>query len=88
MQVRGRWDEVLAEFGNTPELNQGDVVIELVEPIDGLRSVIAASEQLIIAAEAGMVLGVICRLMDKRRLLIPWGNVAGIIDAPAGEARS
>ncbi len=81
MQVSSRWDEVLAQMGNKPDLNQGDVVIELANPVAGMQSVTAASEDMIIGAEAGQVVGLFVRLGDGRRLFIPGSNVTGIIDA-------
>jgi hypothetical protein len=85
MQVTNRWDQVLAEMGNKPDLNQGDVIIELVAPAGAMKSVTAASEQLIIGAEAGAVVGLFVHLADGRRLFIPGANIAGIIDAPKEE---
>ena len=84
MRVTGRWDQMLAEFGNTPDPNQGDVIIELGRPIAGMKSVTAASEHLTVSAEAGQIHGLSVVLDDGRHLLIPWSNVTGIIDAPAG----
>ena len=83
MQLSGRWDLTLAEFGNRPDLNQGDVIIELGTPIDGMKSFTAASEKMTISAEGGQVLGLSVVLGDGRRLFVPWLNVTGIIDAPA-----
>lgn len=85
MQLSSRWDEVLAEMGNKPDLNQGDVVIDLIAPAGGMKSVTAASENMIIGAEAGAVVGLFVKLPDGRRLFIPGVNIAGIIDAPKTE---
>ena len=82
MQVSSRWDQVLAEMGNKPDLNQGDVVIELDKAVAGQQSITAASEDMIIGAEAGQVVGLFVTLEDGRRLFIPGINVTAIVDAP------
>lgn len=73
----------MAEFGNRPDLNQGDVIIEVGKPVAGLKSVTAASEHLTVSAEAGQIHGLSVQLDDGRHLFIPWSNVTAIIDAPA-----
>lgn len=83
VQVIGNWDQQLAQFGNKPGLNEGDVLIVLSTPVDGMKSVRCAAADLFVGDEAGSVIGLLLVLPDGRHLLVPWANVVGIIDAPA-----
>jgi hypothetical protein len=83
MRLIGHWDQELAQLGNKPGLNEGAVVIELAVPVAGSNSITADSTDLAVGAEGGQVVGLFVTL-DGRRLFIPWSNVTGIIDAPAG----
>ena len=83
VRVNSRWVQELEQFGNKPGLNQGDVVIELDKPVDGLQSITVASDKVSFGAEAGSVVGVTVELGDGRHLFVPWSNVIGFIDAPA-----
>ena len=83
MRVIGHWDQELAQFGNKPGLDEGDVIVELAVPVDGMKSVRCATSDLQVGAEGGQVIGVFPRLPDGRHLFIPWLNVIGIIDAPS-----
>jgi hypothetical protein len=47
-----------------------------------MSSVTVDSDQLIIGAEAGQIVGLFVHLDDGRRLFIPGANVTGIVDAP------
>jgi hypothetical protein len=83
MRIIGHWDQVLAQFGNQPGLDEGEVLIELAQPIGGAESLRVPIGELDAAAEAGAVVGLFTRTSDGRRLFIPWSNVTGISDAPS-----
>jgi hypothetical protein len=76
-----RWDQALAQFGNRPGLNAGDITIELGTPIEGKDTYTVPSDAVSFGAEGGGVIGLAVELDDGRHLFIPWGNVTGIIDA-------
>jgi hypothetical protein len=81
MKLSGRWDQELAQFGNLPGLNRGDVTIELATPVEGKNAYTVDSDDVTFGAESGNVIGLTLQLADKRHLLIPWSNVTGIVDA-------
>lgn len=83
VRINTRWVQELEQYGNEPGLNQGDVVIELGTPIDGMEKITVASDKVSFGAEAGTVVGVSVELDDGRHLFVPWANVTGFIDAPA-----
>lgn len=83
VRVNTRWVQELEQFGNEPGLNQGDVVIELDKPVDGMQSITVASDKVSFGAEAGSVVGIVVELDDGRHMFVPWANVTGFIDAPA-----
>jgi hypothetical protein len=85
MKLSGRWDQELAQFGNAPGLNAGDVTIELGTPVEGHDAYTVDSDAVTFGAESGNVIGLTIELADKRHLFIPWSNVTGIIDAAAGK---
>jgi len=81
MKISGRWDQELAQFGNLPGLNQGDVTIELAVAVEGKNAYTVSSDDVTFGAESGNVVGLTLLLADKRHLFIPWSNVTGIVDA-------
>jgi hypothetical protein len=81
MKLSGRWDQELAQFGNLPGLNQGDVTIELAIAVEGKNAYTVDSDDVTFGAESGNVIGLTLKLADKRHLFIPWSNVTGIVDA-------
>jgi hypothetical protein len=81
MKLSGRWDQELAQFGNAPGLNQGDVTIELAIAVEGKNAYTVDSDDVTFGAESGNVVGLTLLLADKRHLFIPWSNVTGIVDA-------
>jgi len=88
MHLQTYWHQFIAEQGNAPGAQQGDVVITLVQAVGGVSEVTVPSDDVTFAAEAGSLIGLQVRLTDGRRLFVNAGNLAGIIDAPAeGEAR-
>lgn len=91
--LTGFWQKFLADLGNEPGEQQGDVTVHLISPVGGMSSVTGPSGALTIAAEAGSVVGALMQI-DGRHLFIPAANIAGIVDAeareekPAGRRRS
>lgn len=83
--VNGFWTKFLAEAGNLPGDQQGDVTVHLNNPVEGMREVTCPSAGLTIAAEMGQLIGLQLKLADGRRLFVPAANVAGVIDTPAEE---
>jgi hypothetical protein len=81
MKLSGRWDQELAQFGNLPGLNAGDVTIELGVAVEGKNAYTVDSDDVTFGAESGNVIGLSLKLADKRHLFIPWSNVTGIVDA-------
>lgn len=81
MKLTGFWHDFLAEMGNEPGAQQGDVTIHFVQPVDGAGSVTGPSGAVQVAAEAGSFIGVMVSV-DGRRLFVPSTNVAGIVDTP------
>jgi len=80
--LNSSWVQFLGDVGNKPGAQQGDVVVELAAPVNGLSSVTCPSADLNVAVEAGQFIAVHVMLKDGRRLFVPAGNIAGIIDAP------
>lgn len=73
------------EAGNAPGAQNGDVVITLMEPVGGIKEVRVPSREVILAAEAGNLIGLQVIGHDGRRLFVSASNLAGIVDAPAEE---
>ena len=84
MKLTGFWHEFLAQMGNEPGAQQGDVTVHLVSPIEGASTVTGPSGALEAAAEAGSFIGLMF-MVNGRRLFIPAGNVAGIVDTAKEE---
>lgn len=82
MQLQGMWHVFMAEAGNAPGANKGDVVVTLMEPVGGVQEITVPSGDVAIAAEAGNLIGVQVMLPDGRHLFIGANNLAGMIDAP------
>jgi len=78
------WHKHLAEMGNAPGAQQGDVVIHLAAPIGGEHSFRVPSASVAAAAEGGSFLGLLMTLPDGRRMFVPAGSVPAVIDAPTG----
>jgi len=76
------WHEFMAEAGNAPGAQKGDVVVTLLQPVGGVGEATVPSNDVTIAAEAGNLIGVQLRLPDGRRLFINADNLAGMVDAP------
>jgi hypothetical protein len=83
-QLTGFYHEFLAELGNEPGQQQGDVTVLFVNPVDGAKEITGPSGALTIAAEAGSIVGVLVHL-DGRRMFIPGTNIAGIVDTAKKE---
>jgi hypothetical protein len=80
--LTGFWHPFLAEMGNKPGAQQGDVTVHLVSPVDGVSHITGPSGALTLAAEAGQFIGAMF-LIDGRRQFIPATNIAGIVDTGA-----
>jgi hypothetical protein len=87
MHLTGFWQGFLADSGNKPGAQQGDVTITLIQPVGGVSTTTVPSDSVHVAAEAGNLIAVQVVLPDGRHLFVPASNVAGIIDAPAGAAK-
>lgn len=86
MHLTSMWHPFLDDAGNAPGSQLGDVVITLALPVGGLQEVTVPSRSVQVAAEAGSLIAVQLVLPDGRHLFVPATNIAGIIDAPTGEA--
>lgn len=82
MHLATYWHEFMAAAGNKPGAQQGDVVVALINPVEGTGAFTVPSDAVTIAAEAGQMIGAQVVLPDGRHLFVPAGNLAGIIDAP------
>jgi hypothetical protein len=78
--LTGFWHGFLAEMGNKPGAQQGDVTVHLVSPVGGTSTITGPSGALTLAAEAGQFIGAMF-LIDGRRQFIPATNIAGIVDS-------
>jgi hypothetical protein len=87
MHLQGMWHEFMAEAGNAPGSQKGDVVVTLMEPVGGVQEVTVASNDVTVAAEAGNLIGVQLVMPDGRRLFISAANLAGMVDAPHEEEK-
>jgi hypothetical protein len=76
------WHGFMAQAGNAPGDNKGDVIVSLLEPVGGVQEVTVPSGDVAIAAEAGNLIGLQLMLPDGRHLFVSAGNLAGVIDAP------
>jgi hypothetical protein len=85
-RVTMQWTQVLEDVGNAPGAQTGDVLVALAAAVDGMDSFTCASGDLTAAAEAGNVICLSTVLEDGRHIVVPWSNVAGIIDAPVSPA--
>lgn len=83
MHLQGMWHEFMAAAGNAPGTQKGDVIVTLMEPVGGVQEVTVPSNDVILAAEAGNLIGVQLVTPDGRRLFISAANLAGMVDAPA-----
>lgn len=84
MKLTGFWHQFLAEMGNEPGQQAGDVTVHLVSPVEGMSTVTGPSGALEVAAEAGSFIGLLF-MVNGRRLFIPAANVAGIVDTAKEE---
>lgn len=75
----------MADAGNKPGAQKGDVIVTLMEPVGGVQEVTVPSNGVTIAAEAGNLIGVQLMMPDGRHLFISAANLAGMIDAPVEE---
>ena len=73
----------MADAGNAPGAQKGDVIVTLMEPVGGVQEVTLPSDDVTVAAEAGNLIGVQMVLPDGRHLFVSAANLAGMIDAPA-----
>jgi hypothetical protein len=76
------WPAFLADLGNQPGAQQGDVTIALAAPLDGKSDITCPSDAVTVAAEQGTIHGVLVQL-EGRRLFVPMSSVVAIADAPA-----
>jgi hypothetical protein len=85
MHLKGMWHEFMADAGNAPGAQKGDVVVTLLQPVGGVGEVTVPSDSVTIAAEMGNLIGVQVLLPDGRHLFVNSNNLAGMIDAPSAE---
>jgi hypothetical protein len=57
MHLQGFWHEFMADAGNKPGAQQGDVVTSLLQPVAGVCEVTVPSDSVGLAAEAGSLTG-------------------------------
>ncbi len=81
MKLNVFWHDFLAEMGNEPGAQQGNVTIHFVNPVDGAAGMTGPSGAVEVAAEAGSVIGVMV-LAAGRRMFVPVSKIAGIVDTP------
>lgn len=84
--LTGFWHLFLAEMGNRPGAQQGDVTVHLISPVAGVSAITGPSGALQLAAEAGQLIGAMF-LIDGRRQFIPAANIAGIVDTEAKDEK-
>jgi hypothetical protein len=82
MHLKGMWHEFMADAGNAPGAQQGDVVVALLQPVGGVSEVTVPSNDVTVAAEMGNLIGVQLKTPDGRRMFVSAANLAGMIDAP------
>lgn len=82
--LTGFWQKFLADLGNEPGEQQGNITVHLISPVEGMSSITGPSGALTIAAEAGSVVGAMMQI-DGRHLFIPAVNIAGIVDTAKEE---
>ena len=82
MQLQGYWHQFMADAGNKPGAQQGDVTVTMIKPIGGIDEITVPSAGVILAAEVGQLIGVQLITPGGRHLFIAAGNLAGIVDAP------
>ena len=82
MQLQGYWHTFMADAGNKPGAQQGDVIVSLIKPVGGIDEITVPSAGVILAAEAGQLIGVQLITPGGRHLFIAAANLAGIVDAP------
>jgi hypothetical protein len=85
MHLQPMWHKFMAEAGNAPGAQQGDVVVTLIKPVGGVEEVRVPSSEVTLAVEAGNFIGLQVKGHDGRHLFVTAANLAGIIDAPAGD---
>jgi hypothetical protein len=85
MRLQTYWHGFMAESGNAPGDQKGDVVVTLIQPVGGVSEVTVPSSEVILAAEAGNLIGVQVMLPDGRHLFVNNANLAGMVDAPGEE---
>jgi hypothetical protein len=81
MQLNSYWHRHLAEMGNQPGEQQGDVTIYLTGAVAGKRSLTVPSASVSAAAENGSFIGLLVTLEGGRRLFVPAGSVVAVADA-------
>ena len=86
MHLQGMWHQFMAEAGNVPGAQKGDVIVTLMEPVGGIQEVTVPSDDVTVAAEAGNLIGVQLVMPDGRRLFVSAANLAGMVDAPTEHA--
>jgi len=87
MHLQGFWHGFMADAGNAPGPQQGDVIVTLVKPVGGVDEIRVPSDLVSIAAEVGNLIGVQLVTADGRHLFIAGSNLAGIIDAPLSDQK-
>ena len=88
MQLQGYWHQFMADAGNKPGAQQGDVTVTMIKPVGGVDEITVPSADVILAAEVGQLIGVQLITPGGRHLFIAAGNLAGIVDAPLESKRS
>ena len=77
----------MADAGNAPGAQQGDVIVTLMQPVGGVQEVTVPSGDVTVAAEAGNLIGVQLKTPGGRHLFVSAANLAGMIDAPADDGK-
>jgi hypothetical protein len=88
MHLQGYWHTFMAEAGNEPGAQQGDVIVTLIHAVGGIDEIRVPSDLVTIAAEAGNLIGIQLVTADGRHLFVSSQNLAGIVDAPKAKAKA
>jgi hypothetical protein len=82
MHVQGYWVRFMNDAGNAPGVQEGDVIVTLIKPVGGVEEIRVPSREVVLAAEAGNLIGLQVTGFDGRHLFVSAANLAGVIDAP------
>jgi hypothetical protein len=88
MRIQAYWHQHIAELGNAPGPQAGDVTVYLAVPVEGLgASFTLPSADIAAAAEGGSLHGFEVTLPDGRRGFLPASAVIAVLDAPKPDQR-